>query len=217
MKKTLTLVLASLIFVSAYAQTPYFAVKEGQVLTMAEKNPKGKITGYSITTITKMEGTASNCTVGYETMVLDDKKKPVLTAPMELSIQIVDGVVQFDPSTSAGKLAEGMSVSGDTFLLPANAAVGDVFDDYTVVIAIGPIKTTTSFSEVKVEAQETLQISGQDVSCLVVSCANSTRIMGMTRQGLQKIWYAKGFGTVKTETYDKNGKLLISSELIEVK
>ena len=217
MKKTLTLALASLIFVSAYAQTPYFPIKEGQTLTFAEKNPKGKIASYSSTTITKVDGTLSDCTISYESMVMDAKKKPLLSAPMEMSIQIVDGTVQFSPSSLAGKLSEGMEITGDSFLLPANAAVGDIFDDYSITIAIGPIKTTSAFSNIKVEAKETLQVSGQDIPCLVVSSANATRVFGMNRQGIQKIWYAQGLGNVKTETYDKDGKLVQTLELVEIK
>jgi len=215
MKKTLTLALLSLFFVTAYAQNPYFAVKEGQVLTMAEKNPKGKITGYSTLTITKMEGNSTNGTVNYQTMVMDDKKKPLMATPMELSIQIVDGVVKFDPSSFA-KISEGMEISGDSFLLPANASVGDTFNDYVITIAIGPIKTTTTISELKVEAQENFSVSGKEYSCLVVSSVNSTRIMGMTNKGLQKTWYAKGVGIVKTESYDKNNKLVLTTELVEI-
>ena len=41
--------------------------------------------------------------------------------------------------------------------------------------------------------------------------------MGMKVNGKNIFWYAKGIGTVKSESYDKNGALQSRTELIEVK
>lgn len=209
--------LSFLITMGLSAQKPFFFDKEGVVLTYADKNAKGKITGYSQTTVTQIEGDPANCTVSYETQIMDAKEKPLLQNPMNTKITIENGTVKFDPSSFAGQLVEGMEVSGDNLLLPANVSVGDVLNDYTVTVAIGPVKTTTSYSNIKVTAAETLNISGNTIECFVVESTALAKVIGIKQEMIQKIWYGRGIGTVKTETYNKKGKLQTVQELMSVK
>ena len=198
------------------AQDPYFMNKEGMVLTFVNKDAKGKVTGYSNATVTKVEGNATNCTVSYETMVMDAKKKPLLSKPIQMKVNIVNGAAQLDPAALVGTLSEGMQVSGGSLSLPNNLSVGDVFDDYTVNIAIGPVKSTSTFSGIKVIAEETLDVGGKAIACMVVESVVSSRVIGIKTEVIQKVWYGRSIGIIKNESYDKKGKIQTIQELLSI-
>lgn len=215
--KTLLLVFISLMATMGLsAQEPFFFTKNGLKITLAEKDGKGKINGYTQSTVVSVEGDPSNCTVVYKTMVMDKKKKPLLNEEMDMTIHIKDGVVTFDPASLAGKLMEGMQVSGDNLILPADAGVGDVLQDYNITISIGGMKTTTSNSDIKVTGEETLNIGGTNIDCLIVESSVLTKVIGIKQEMKQKIWYGRGIGPVKTESYNKKGKLMSVQEIIEI-
>lgn len=199
------------------AQQPFYPHQEGVVLTYAERNTKGKITGYSRITIAKVEVTDErNFLVTTENEVLDERKKPLLKEPMKVTVQVVDGVVRFAPDSFAGKLAEGMEVSGDSFLLPADISVGDVVKDYTVTVAIGPMKTSSTYTDTKVTGRETLNIGEKAVECYVVESSVLAKVLGIKQESFQKIWYGRGIGQVKMQIYNKKGKLQMTQELVEI-
>lgn len=218
MKKISTLIILTLFLtIGMQAQQPYYPTKEGVSLTYAEKNGKGKIEGYSQTTVTKVEVTdGQNYSITVASQAMDNKKKEIFSEPMVLTVNIREGAVEFDPSSMAGKMMAGMKISGDSFTLPVDASVGTIFDDYSVTVSIGAIKTTTNFTNVKVTGKETLNIAGRNLECLIVECAAFSKVMGMKQEMTEKMWYTPGIGQVKTMMYNKKGKLLSTQELIEV-
>jgi hypothetical protein len=109
-----------------------------------------------------------------------------------------------------------MQITGDNLLLPADASVGDELNDYAITIAIGPMKTTTNFSKVSVLAEETIDVGGTPINCLVVESTSLTKVIGIKQEMIQKIWYGRGIGPVKTETYNNKRKLQSVQELIEI-
>ena len=169
--------------------------------------------------ITKLEGEAPfNCTVEYTVTLLDDKKNSLGITPMVQSYSIRNGIVTFDENSFAGQMMQGMDVkiSGTLFRLPSNAKVGDTFEDYSILLNMGGIKSTAHVTNIRVTAEETLTIDGVDIECVVVENHTSTKAIGIKSEGTQKIWYGRGYGAVRTETYDKKGKILTTNALVEI-
>ena len=197
---------------------PFFGYKEGVKLTFADLDKKGKPTAHSVNEITKLEGEAPfNCTVEYTVSLLDDKKNP-LGIEMVQSYSIRNGIVTFDENSFAGQLLQGMEVkiSGTLFRLPSNAKVGDTFEDYSVLINMGGIKSTAHVTNIRITAEETLTIDGVDIECVVVENNTASKAIGIKSEGTQKIWYGRGYGAVRTETYDKKGNILTTNALVEI-
>lgn len=197
---------------------PFFGYKEGVKLTFADLDKKGKPTAHSVNEITKLEGEAPfNCTVEYTVSLLDDKKNP-LGIEMVQSYSIRNGIVTFDENSFAGQMLQGMEVkiSGTLFRLPSNAKVGDTFEDYSVLINMGGIKSTAHVTNIRITAEETLTIDGVDIECVVVENNTASKAIGIKSEGTQKIWYGRGYGAVRTETYDKKGKILTTNALVEI-
>ena len=198
---------------------PFFGYKKGVKLTFADLDKKGKPTAHTMNEITKLEGEAPfNCTVEYTVTLLDDKKNSLGITPMVQSYSIRNGIVTFDENSFAGQLMQGMDVkiSGTLFRLPSNAKVGDTFEDYSILLNMGGIKSTAHVTNIRVTAEETLTIDGVDIECVVVENHTSTKAIGIKSEGTQKIWYGRGYGAVRTETYDKKGKILTTNALVEI-
>ena len=109
-----------------------------------------------------------------------------------------------------------VTVEGTPFALPAGAKVGDTFPDYNIVMNIAGLKTTSNITGQKVVAEETLNIDGRDIECVVVEQTTSTKVLGMNQSGTQKTWYGKGYGSVKMETYNAKGKMVSGNILVGV-
>lgn len=218
MKQTITFITMVLFLtMGLHAQQPFYPTREGVSLTFAEKNGKGKIEGYSQITVMEVTSTdENNFTISTSSRAMDKDKKDLLSKPFTLTVQIKDGVVKFDPASMGGKLMEGMKMTGDSFLLPADASVGTVLNNYTITMSMGAIKSTTHYTDIKVTGTETLNIGGQSIECLIVEGTLSSKIMGMKQEMNQKIWYAHNIGQAKMELYTKKGKLQSVQELIEI-
>lgn len=200
------------------AQEPFFLHKEGVKLIYADKDKKGKINSYSETTATKVTGDVDNCTVTYSMMVMDKKKTPILKQPMTQTFEVKNGTVTYDPKSLVGQVMEGMqvTVTGTLFQLPSNVKVGDTFGDYTITMNLAGIKTNTEVTDVKAVAEETLDVNGTSIDCVVIENTTVSKVIGIKQTAVQKIWYGHGIGPVKTNMYNKKGKLLTSQELISI-
>ena len=220
MKKFIfTAVLTLALMAQSYAQSAYFLYNEGAKLTIANTDAKGKHTGYSTLEVKEVVGSRSNCTVKYETMVYDKKMNPMLTAPLVQEFTVRNDVVTYDPQSMVGQVMQGMQVTveGTPFTLPAGAKVGDTFPDYNIVMNVAGLKTTSNVTGQKVVAEETLNIDGRSIECVVVEQTTSTKVLGMNQSGTQKTWYGKGYGSVKMETYNAKGKLVSGNILVGIK
>lgn len=200
------------------AQEPFFLHKEGVKLTYADKDKKRKINSYTETTATKVTGDADNCTVTYSMMVMDNKKNPVLKQPMTQTFEVKNGTVTYDPKSLVGQIMEGMqvTVTGTPFQLPSNVKVGDTFGDYTITLNLAGIKTNTEVTGVKAVAEETLDVNGTSIDCVVIENTTVSKVIGIKQTTIQKIWYGHGIGPVKTNMYNKKGKLMTSQELVSI-
>lgn len=218
MKKMITCIASALLLtIGLHAQDPFYPTKEGICLTYVEKSGKGKVNGYSQMSVTAVSVTdENNLSITTASQSMDEKKKELFSQPITMTVHIRNGVVKFDPASMAGKLMEGISITGDSFMLPADASVGMALNDYNVTINMGAIKNTTSFTNVKVSGKETLNVGGKEIECLIVENEASTKVMGIKQQSTQKTWFARNIGQVKMEMYNKKGKLMSIQELIEV-
>lgn len=219
MKKFIfTAVLTLALMAQSYAQSAYFLYNEGAKLTIANTDAKGKHTGYSTLEVKEVVGSRSNCTVKYESMVYDKKMNPMLTAPLVQEFTVRNDVVTYDPQSMVGQVMQGMQVTveGTPFTLPAGAKVGDTFPDYNIVMNVAGLKTTSNVIGQKVVAEETLNVDGRSIECVVVEQTTSTKVLGMNQSGTQKTWYGKGYGSVKQETYNAKGKLVSGNILVGI-
>ena len=69
---------------------------------------------------------------------------------------------------------------------------------------------------VKAVAEETLDVNGTSIDCVVIENTTVSKVIGIKQTAIQKIWYGHGIGPVKTNMYNKKGKLMTSQELVSI-
>lgn len=216
MKRLMFALVTLLMVMGAKAQEPFYLQKEGVKLGYTITDKKGKVDGYSESTIVRVKSSGAQTAVTLQTMVKDKKGENLLQQPVDMSIMINDGTVILSPKALAGKITEGLSISGENLMLPANLTTGATLNDYSITMGIAGINTTSHITGVKVVAEETIEVSGHSIPCVVVESTVSVKVLGINRTSLQKTWYGRGIGIVKMETYDTKGKLETTQTLTSI-
>ncbi|MDD4141695.1 MAG: hypothetical protein PHR20_02725 [Bacteroidales bacterium] len=203
-----------IISVFAAGDEPFFPVREGAVLTYADKNPKGKVLSYVVYTIEKVETAGDVISITYQIESLDDNKK-LAFPPFYTTIKIEDGYVHFDATSCVANLVEGMEVTGRGIILPSNMKAGDVLDDYKIIITNLGMESVCS--NINVSTLESITTDAGTFDCFKVDSSVATKVLFINTSGTTSVWYAHGIGDVKTNTYDKKGKLIQTRELVSLK
>ncbi len=196
--------------------------------------PFNKDTKFQITTYDKNEKVAAvvnylvkdveisnnSETATLSTEMLDDKGE--LIANTEYQIICKDDMVSIDFKSMMGAdlLSQykdmEIEMSGTNIELPNNLVVGQVLPDADMMmnIKMAPInmKMTMKIMNRKVVANENLTTPAGTFECHVLSYDNEFK-MGLKRIGTSKQWLADGIGMVKSEEYNKKGKLMSKSVL----
>jgi len=197
----------------------FFAMKKGTVQVVATKDAKGKITGQSRNTIKEITGAKNAFAVVYECEILDAKGNPASKDnPQTINYRIVvkDGIMYLDMKGMFGSIdgLDGIQASGTAMKIPNNLSVGQALEDASAKVRIGFINCSAVTTEGKCLAIEDVTVEAGTFKCYKITQKTNATVMGIKSAGTTLTWYAKGIGAVKTESYDKNDKLISSQELI---
>lgn len=209
MKKTF-LVLAGLsLAVAAMAQHPFTCTTEGAKLHYMTTDAKGNESSTSDVEITKVVADGDSFSITQVTTVLINGT--AFTKPIETTSTVKDGDVMVDFS---GGLS--LATEGGGFALPKRLAVGLELPTGEVTVDVQGLKVKQDISFHKVVAKEELTVPAGTYECYVIERQYTAKMLGIKVKGSMKSWYARGIGIVKTETYDKKGKLQSSQILMSV-
>lgn len=231
-KVALSLALALLLLMpSLSAGNPFIPTKEGTALEYASLDKNGKVTGYTIQTVKKVTANNRMTTVEIAITVLDkDKKQEKKIPETSMVYKVVDGKVIMDmqfmmeamlpaeAKTQASITVEG----GDQLAYPLGINVGDSLPDANLSVSMTMEGKTMKMSDIntydrKVLAKEPVTTEAGTFDCYKVTETSETKAMlGMGQTQTSVNWYADGIGSVKSETYDKKGKLVSSSRLLSI-
>jgi hypothetical protein len=227
MKKLILFTVMIFFGMALKAQEIFFPTKEGTVLVYKSFDKKDKETNTVKYTITHLTLSGDDMDITYLIESLDPKEKLVFKD--EITIHKKGDKLYFDMSNfinkaafqQNGEIPAEIQVTGNNMEVPSNPKPGDVLPDANVEMAMKlgfvNMKMSANVTNRKVEAIEDITVkAGTFKGYKFTSEVNST-VMGMKVNSKNTDWYAKGVGIVKTESYDKNGKLQSYQELIELK
>ncbi len=195
---------------AAYGQAnePFCCVTPGAELKYVTTDAKGKNeTGRSVTKINSVSGLNGNYTISQTVTTYVNGTQ--LMAPMEITTTITDG----NASVALGG-GIAVEVNSNIPVIPANLEVGMELQCGDIVMNVAGIKTTQSIESHKVVTREELTTDAGTFDCFVVEQVYTAQVAFVKVKGSQKVWYARGVGNVKTETYNKKGKLASRQTLI---
>ena len=202
---------------TAFSQecTVYFPLDEGAEVEMKNYDKKGKLESTYTQKIEEKEGDGDNLNITILQKIYDDKGEFVHEG--RFGMRCEDGNFYVDMRSfldeEAMKAYEGMEmqVESKDMAIPANLSVGESLPDANITIGISNqgiklMTMTVDITERKVEAQEDVTTPAGTFNCYKMSYHISTK-MGIRISGNATEWLARDVGIVKSENYNKKGKL----------
>ncbi|SFD13652.1 TapB family protein [Algibacter pectinivorans] len=223
--KTKIIILIGLFFisVSSYSQTAckaYYPFEEGVTFEITNYNKKGKKEGVVNYEVTNIIGN----TATIKTIIYDAKGKEVTTTSYDIMCDGNTVSIDFKSMINPDMLKQykdmEMEVTGTNIELPNDLQVGQSLKDANMNMAInmGGINMNIGVNIVnrKVGQKESITTPAGTFNCFALSYDNEIK-MAMKMTFKIKEWIAEGVGVVKSESYNKNGKLMGYSELTSFK
>lgn len=201
----------------------YYPVRSGAVMGYQSLDEKGKVTGTSRITMLDVTQSGNSATYNVKAEYFDEKNRP--QQPREYAMKCEDGVFSIDmkslidPKSMEGFKDMEVSFSGTDMTFPSSMSVGQVLPDANITMAASTggmtlMKMTIIITNRKIESKESITVPAGTFECYKMTYDIETK-MGIKVTSTAAQWMHKGAGSVKTETYDKKGKLLGSTVLSE--
>lgn len=194
----------------------YMLMEKGVTLEFKDYNAKDKLQGSQLTTVTDYSENAGVLNVMMHSIMKDDKDKLVHETDFGFTCQ--NGEIKIDMQTMMDeKMMEGfkdmeMTIDQTDLVYPSNFTEGQTLPDGTMTIKIssGGMQIMTIMTTVvdrKVEKFETIETPAGSFPC--VKLTQTTKMdMGMMKTEVKSTdWFSMGVGSVRNESYDKDGAL----------
>ena len=227
MKKLIILIALLAVAPEVIAQEecrPYLPIEVGTQWEMTNYNAKGKQQGKISYELLDMVTSGNETVFTVATKTFDKKGTEIYTN--NFTAKCVDGKFEFDMAMKMDGAAMGpfqnmdVEVDASRYSIPdADAAAGTALEDGSLRVSstgggIG-INMTVAITDRLVEARETISTEAGEFDCLVLTQKVATKVVINVR-GASKEWYAPNIGVVRTESYNKKGKLLGYSEITSI-
>jgi len=226
MKKTLWLVALTILMMvcplKAQECTYFYPMEKGTVIELKHYDKKAKTTGTTRQEVIDKQAGGGAVSITIRSTFFDQKDEELMTA--DLTMECRNGIFTFsmDNYLNDEMLAAigdyEFTIEGDNLEFPANMKAGDVLKDGKISITVegmAMLNMVTTVHNRKVEAVEKITTEAGTFECFKVSYDVLTDAMiDMRTKGIE--WIAQDVGAVRTETFNKNGKLTGYSELIKI-
>jgi len=193
----------------------YFPENIGTVREMTNYDKKDKVTGRVVQTILDKDVNGQNISLSVETVIYDDKDNEFSRSSIEVGCE--NGVFKIDMSDYLSEMLEAyqtmeVELQGDNLQFPGKISVGDELPDGNMNIQVSNSGITMVNMDViiknrKVLAKEKVTTDAGTFDCYKISYETDakTRMMTVTTQGVE--WIAEGVGVIRSESYNKRGKM----------
>lgn len=206
----------------------YFPDKIGSEIETTAYDKKGKITSISRFKILDLNQTERGLEIRAASEIEIPDEKDAVISKSEVVFYCKDGKFYIDMEQYLKDLnmeayeSMDISIESQDMELPANPKAGDVLGNgnLTVVVRNNNIKLVTMTIEIVnrvVELIEEVTTPAGTFECFKLNYDIKSRIGFIKRNYKNSVWYAKGVGAVKTETFDKKGKLDATTLLTKFK
>jgi hypothetical protein len=215
-------------WLSLYAQDckMFFPAEKGTEMTMKSYNGKDKLTGTTINKILDKQVDGNKIKVIFSSQSLDEKGKEIGNGQMEVKCE--GGVFYIDMKNylddqmmEAYKDMQVEIETNNAMQFPGNMDIGTALPDANIVVrmsnqGIPMFSLSVNITNRKIEGKESITTPAGTYDCFKMSYDIETKtMMTMKMKGVD--WVAENVGTVRSESLDKNGKLLGYTILESVK
>ncbi len=195
----------------------YYPMSEGSVFEMTSYNAKGKETGKSRNSVIEKRVNGDELEAVVKVEYFDQKGKESMTS--EYSMYCKNGQFSLDMRSMMGPdnmgTMQGVEVTVDAseMTFPADPQPGTTLEDAHLKVTMN----TSGFSmggiqvnitDRKIEGRESITTPAGTFDCVLMTQVVESKTMGIKMTITGKTWYSMGAGAVRTESYNKNGKLM---------
>lgn len=194
----------------------YYPFEEGVSFEMTNYDRKGKKESVINYEVTSIEDHVANI----KTVIYDGKGKEITTSSYQITCEgnniSIDFKSLMNPEMFKQYKDMEMDITGTNIELPNDLQVGQSLKDANMNMAInmGGMKMNMSVNMINrtVDKKESITTPAGTFDCFALSYDSETK-MGIKMTFKLKEWIAEGVGVVKSESYNKKGKLMSYSEL----
>ena len=210
MKKVLLLFVMMACTASLFAQAPYCCTTKGAELSYTDYDGKGRETG---TTVVVYKDVNVISDLDYDVVVETTVNTAGTETTFESNMEVRNGNAVV---TMAQGTVDFTATDPELMQIPNKLAVGYKLPLGDIYVDLGGFRMKSTVTENEVIAREEITTPAGTFKCYVVQQTSEGRVMGIKSATTLKVWYARGIGQVKTETYSK-GELYSSSVLTSIK
>lgn len=219
----ITILLSSML---TKAQEIFFPSKEGVVLEYKNYDKRDKETGTTRYTITKVIKLGDDMNITYLIETKDKDKKTQFKD--EITIYKKNDNLYLDMSNifkqaimkEKGEIPKQFKISGNDIVTPSNLNIGDALPDSHVNMAVKKgilnIKIAINITNRKVESFENISVPAGNFEAYKITSTLSAKASIINRSSTSAEWLVKGVGMIRSENYNKKGKLESYTELVSI-
>ncbi len=203
----------------------YYMVEKGVTLEYKDYSAKDKLEGSQLSTITELADVAGVLNATVHSVTKDDKGK--VTTEGDFKFTCKDGEITIDmQSMMDQEMMEGfedmeVTIDQSNLVYPATFSEGQTLPDGSMTMKVssgGMVMMTMVFNVVerKVEKFESVTTPAGTFQCVKLSQVTKSEMMGMKTSTKSIDWFSMGIGSVRSETFDKDGALMSYRILTQV-
>lgn len=224
MNKLFTLFAVVLISGAVAAQkcTLYFPSEVGSVLEYTYYSKPGKVQSSAKQTIIGKDDSGGKLKLDISSESFDEKGKYVFK--FDYSVWCDGSTFYVDMKSMMGTMnlkdMGDFKIETKDMQFPANPVPGQQLSDASITLATeGPVPMgiSTNLTNRKVEAFEKMTTPAGSFDCVKITCDAFSKVTIIKTESHIVEWYAPNVGLVRSETYDKRGKLTGINELTSLK
>lgn len=202
-----------LLFAGVYqlqAQAPYCCTTKGTELTFTDYDGKGRETG---TTVSVYKDVRIISDLDYDVVV----ETTVNTGGTQTTVESTMEVRNGNAMVSMGQGTVDFTATDPELLrIPNKLAVGYQLPLGDIYVDLGGFRVKSTVTENEIIDREEITTPAGTFKCYVLKQTSEGRVMGIKSATTIKVWFARGIGQVKMETYSK-GELFSTSVLTSIK
>jgi len=210
MKRLFLLFLLLTGIMQVHAQTPYCCVTKGAELTYTDYDAKGKETG---TTTTVYKDVKMISDMDYDIVMETTVNAGGTVTTVETGMEVRNGSAMI--SMGQGNI-DLTATDPELMRIPNKLAVGYKLPLGEMIVDLGGFRVKNTITENEIVNREEITTPAGTFKCYVLKQTSEGRVMGIKNETTLKVWYARGIGQVKMETYSK-GELFSTSVLTSLK
>jgi len=207
----------------------YYSLADGNEYEMTNYDSKDKVDGKTINKISNVVTNTEGTIATVNTTTKDKKDEVVATTSSSVKCvgdKMFIEMKSFVPSQSMGQMNNLEFKTDATWMeLPQNISVGMILNDASGNISLYSNGVLFSTMKITITNRKVVSIESVTTTAGTFNCYKITQDFNMetTTMGVSfpvniknSEYYAAGIGSVKTESYDKDGKLMGYSLLTKI-